>query len=138
MKVTPSPVDAGLLDASQTVLKRVSGRTDSLVFASLCRLDGRLVSHVGKPGVPDGQRISAMNSSLLGLAEAFAKEALRSPCSHISIAAETGSIIAVRVPSRSNALALSICFDKGENLAMALRLAFDCARELAEVVDSVT
>ena len=138
MKVTPSPVEAGLLDASQAVLKRVSGRTDSLVFASLCRLDGRLVSHVGKAGVPDGQRISAMNSSLLGLAEAFAKEALRSPCSHISIAAEAGSIIAVRVPSKAAGLALSICFDKGENLAMALRLAFDAARELADVVDTST
>lgn len=132
----PGLGDTGLLDASLAVLKRVSARTDSLVFASLCRLDGRLVSHVGTTQRLEGQRISAMNSSLLGLAEAFAKEALRSPCSHVSIATDAGSIIAVRVPSTSTGLALSICFDKGENLAMALRLAFDTAQELAEVVDS--
>lgn len=138
MAIKPSLVDAGLLDRSRAVLEHVSTRSDSLVFASLCRLDGRLVSHVGGIGVPDGQRISAMNSSLLGLAEAFAKEALRSPCSHISIATEAGSIISVRVPSKTTGLALSICFDKCENLAMALRLAFDTAQSLVEAVDSST
>lgn len=107
----------------------------SLEFASLSLLDGRTFAHKNGVGAADAHRVAAVTTSLLGLSESVAKEALTSSCKHSVIAADSGTIVTVRVPSRRRILALSVCAGPAENLATVLRKALDTAATVAVAVD---
>lgn len=110
-------------------------RVPALRFACLSRVDGRAFAHAAARDKMAAASVSAITCSLLALAESFAKEALKAPCSYSAIATERGSIVLVRVPTRHRAFALSIGADESELMAMALRSALDTAESLARVLD---
>ncbi len=120
---------------SLEVLEALLRRTPSILFACLSTVDGRAVAHAsgGRPMVP--QRVAAITTSLLSLSESFAKEVLRGTCLHTTITIDHGTVVAVRVPSKAKTYALSVCADRGDNLAMTLRWTLDAAAELARVMD---
>src|SRR5690554_7427455 len=72
----------------------------------------------------------------MSLSEAFSREILQSQCSHNVIATSHGSIITVRLPCKQHQFALSVCVDRSENLAMALRMTLDAAQALADTIDN--
>lgn len=112
-------------------------RSPAIIFACMARVDGlAYASASSSTALVEPQRSSAIVSSLLALSESFAREALRSKCLYTTIATEHGSIVTVRVPSRTPSFALCLCVDNGENLAMALRLALGTADMLAAAVDA--
>ena len=120
-----------------TFLEEVLAREPSLRFACLSLVDGRVVSHsMRAPGErAAGARVAAMTSSTLALAEAFAQESLGGRCDYATFASDRGNVVVVRVPAKEGIFTLSVGMDQGETLAMALRVALDTARALAERVD---
>lgn len=112
--------------ASPGILHAVAGWTDGRHFCNAVR-DGKRTQ--------SPPRITAISSSLLALSESFARETLAGRASYSSISTDLGSIVIVRVPSRTQSLALCLAVDKSESFAMALRFALDTAAEMATVVD---
>ena len=104
-------------------------------FVSLCSVDGRSISFMGEQFKGQAQRISAISSSLLGLSEAFTKESGLGGTMHAAVAADVGTVITVRVPSRSRTYVLSVCADSSINMAIALRYALDTSTKVAHVID---
>ncbi len=122
----------------QRQLDSFLSRNPALQFACLSRVDGRAFAHATARESIAAAGVSAITCSLLALAESFAKEALKSPCSYSAIATERGSIVLVRVPSRQRAFALSVGADDSQLIAMTLRGALDTAQALAQTIDQVT
>ncbi len=117
------------------VLESLLKRTPAVMFACLSTVDGRTVAHAAGQREIAPQRVAAITTSLLSLSESFAKEVLRGTCLHTTIAIDHGTVVAVRVPSQARTHALSVCADRGDNLAMTLRWTLDAAGELARVID---
>ncbi len=117
------------------VLEKLLKRTPSVLYACLSTVDGRAVAHVAREREIPPQRVAAITTSLLSLSESFAKELLRGTCLHTTIAVDHGTVVAVRVPSLKKTYALSVCADRGDNMAMTLRWTLDAANEMARVVD---
>lgn len=133
-----SAQQSGLIALQQqclNVLERLSAASSSVKFASLSLIDGRAFAHANGHGNVDGARIAALATSLLGLSESFAKEALAGSNTHTVVAVDCGAIVTVRVPSKRRLFALSVCADLGENLATVLRRTLDAADGLARLVD---
>lgn len=129
---------AGLKDArikGQKILDSVVQTAPSAVFISLSTVDGNSFAHAGTRDNIVPQRIAAMTSSLLSLSEALSKEVQQGNCSYNAIATDFGSIVTVRVPTRSKTYALSLCADTSDNMAMVMRLAFDTADKLAGALE---
>ncbi len=121
--------------ALQDRLEAVRQRNSEILFACLGTVDGRLWSFSSGNEASAPERLAAISSSSLALCEAFARETLRSRCQYQLVATEHGAIVTVRVPSRSQAFALSIGTDASAVVAIALRVALDTASELAAVLD---
>ena len=118
----------GFLDAALPRLPHVC-------IASLSTTDGRALAFAIGRGAADPQRIGAMASSSLALAESFARETLRSTCNYSLVATAHGVIVTVRVPSTRRLHVLTIAADDSEMLAIALRNAIDLADGLAAILD---
>lgn len=134
--IASAPAAASSLQIKcEAELRRILEKHPSIFFISLASVDGRSFAHVH--GVPrsDGQRIAAMTSSLLGLSESYAREACQSRCRYSVIAAETGSVVTVRIPTKSLRFALAIGATDMENLATVLRAALDGAAALARLLE---
>ena len=116
-------------------LKRILEKHPSIFFISLASVDGRSFAHVHGTAKNDGQRIAAMTSSLLGLSESYAREACQSRCRYSLIAAESGSIVTVRIPTKSLRFALAIGATDLENIATVLRAALDGAAVLVRLLE---
>src|SRR5690606_4414254 len=106
---------------------------EGLRFVCLGSVDGRVVAFVGDDGLSP-QRLAAITSSSLGLAESFAREALRSRSSYGVVVAEHGAGVTVRVPSASARYAVSLGADGSETLALLLRRALDTSTALAALL----
>lgn len=119
----------------QSTLEGQLGGNASCVFASVTTLDGRSVAFITANESIRGTRIAAMGCSLMSLSEAFGREVLQSQCSYNVISTSQGSIVTVRVPSEAHQFALSVCVDRSENMAMALRMTLDTASALAQSID---
>jgi len=126
---------SGLKGQCTKVLNRLVLDYPSLEFVSLSLVDGRAFVHEDGLRISDPNRVAAVTTSLFGLSESVAKEALTSTCKYSVIAAEGGTVVTVRVPSRRRLFALSVCASQSENLATVLRKALDTAATLAETVD---
>lgn len=107
----------------------------SIFFISLASVDGRSFAHAQGNQASDPQRIAAMTSSLLGLSESYAREASRSTCRYSVVAMENGSVVTVRIPTKSLRFALAIGATDMENLATILRAALDGAATLAKLLE---
>ena len=120
----------------QSLLKNFVARVPSISFACLGTVDGRSFAYSGANPDISAQRFSAMTCSLLALSESFSREGLRSNCTHMTVSTEHGTIVVVRVPSRTRAYALSVGADSSDVLAMVLRKTLDAATAIANIVDS--
>jgi len=114
-------------------LRGLLAQHQGLRFACLGSVDGRVVAFVGEDGLSP-QRLAAITSSSLGLAESFARESLRSRSLYGVVVAEHGAVVTVRVPSRSARYAISLAADARETLALLLRRALDTSKALADLV----
>ncbi len=117
-------------------LQALAQRTASVTFACLGTVDGRLWASVIPSGTSEPQGLAAMTSSLLGLCESFAREAMRSRCLYNILSTDHGVVVTVRVPCQSRRFVLSVGTDSAETVAMALRQALDTAQTLAERLDA--
>lgn len=120
----------------QGLLDTLVQREVALKFATMCTLDGRSYAHASSGSHPQPERVGAVTSSVLGLSEAFAREAALGGSSYTAISTAQGSIVTVRVPSRVPRYALSICADPTQNMGATLRSALDTADAVARVIDS--
>lgn len=121
--------------ACQARLDRLVKQSSAISFACLGTVDGRFHAYASPMDAGAPQRLAAITSSLLALSESFAKEGLRSKCSHAAVATEHGTIVTVRIPCASRAYALSVGADSSELLAMTLRNTLDCADDIAAIID---
>lgn len=119
----------------ESELKRLLEKHPSIFFITLASVDGRSYAHVNGASQSDPQRIAAMTSSLLGLSESYAREASASRCRYSVVAMENGSVVTVRIPTRSLRFALAIGATDMENLATVLRAALDGAAALAKILE---
>ena len=138
---TPSPVAPAsaspLQLACSNLLEAMLRNSPGTLAAVIGTADGRAFAHAGQPGHQvEAPRIAAIASSLLALSESFSGEALRSRAQYNSIATPHGTIVIVRVPTRTRAHVLCLWADKSENFAMALRVALDCAAQTAALIDA--
>lgn len=136
----PSPPTTAIHEVVPHRLQEIEARFRGLLaqheglrFACVCAVDGRVVAFVGDDGLSP-QRLAAITSSSLGLAESFAREALRSRSSYGVVVAEHGAVVTVRVPSSSARYAVSLGADGGETLALLLRRALDTSTALAALL----
>ena len=140
MQATDKQANSNVVDqfseACQATLDRVLGNNSACVFASVTTLDGRSLAFTAKNDAIRSSRVAALGCSLMSLSEAFSREILQSQCSHNVIATSHGSIITVRLPCKQHQFALSVCVDRSENLAMALRMTLDAAQALADTIDN--
>lgn len=125
---------ANLQGACEAELQRVLDKHRSIFFVNLASVDGRPYAHATSNRTADRQRISALTSSLLGLSESYAKEAAGGRCRYTVVAMEEGTVVTVRVPTRSLRFALSVGADDSENLATVLRAALDTANSLSRLL----
>lgn len=125
----------GLRAACTEELAHLLRKAPATRFACLGTVDGRNFGFASAQQNASAQRLSAMTCSLLALAETFAKEALSSRCGHATLTTEHGSIVIVRVPSRTRAFALAVGADASDVLAATLRHALDLAGKLAALID---
>lgn len=125
---------ATLQAACEAELQRVLDKHRSVFFVNLASVDGRPYAHAMVSRSADRQRISALTSSLLGLSESYAKEVAGGRCRYTALAMEEGTVVTVRVPTRSLRFALSVGADDSENLATVLRAALDTASSLARLL----
>lgn len=128
------PTAANLQAACEAELQRVLDKHRSVFFVNLASVDGRPYAHATASRDTDRQRISALTSSLLGLSESYAREAAGGRCRYTAVAMEEGTVVTVRVPTRSLRFALSVGADDSENLATVLRAALDTAASLARLL----
>lgn len=117
------------------ILDEVIQSAPSSVFASLSTVDGNSFAHASTRENIVSNRIAAMTSSLLALSETLSKEALQGECSYNAVSTNYGSIVTVRVPTKAKLHTLAFCADLSDNMAMAMRLAFDTADKLAKVIE---
>ncbi len=127
----PSPATA---ERCRGYLEKLLAQTSSISFACVGTADGRLF--VSGDAGNHAQRLAAMASSMLALSESFAKEALRSQCTHSTIVTHHGVIVTVRIPSRRRSYLLSMGADATDMMALVLRRALDASEQLAEILDS--
>jgi len=123
----------------QNTLTHLVERSPAVLFASIATMDGR--SYAYSNAISSGanpQRAAAITSSLMSLADSFSREALESAAKYHCIATEEGSIVIVRVPSRTRAHTLCLCSDASESLGMTIRAALDAADALAATFDAET
>ena len=130
-----NPTRDRLLAQCDASLRSLLGKSAAIRFACLGTVDGRSFSFAADDGSRSAQRLSAMTCSLLALAESFSKEALRGRCTHATISTEFGTIVVVRVPSRTKTFALSIGADATDVMASTLRYALDTAQALGALID---
>jgi predicted regulator of Ras-like GTPase activity (Roadblock/LC7/MglB family) len=109
----------------------------NLEFLCLGLVDGRVWAFSGNRSDIDAARVSALTTSTLALNEAYAKEVLLGRCKYSVMSLDRGTIIAVRVPCRSQLFALSSGFGSGENVAMSLRTTLDAADKLGRLLDEL-
>lgn len=134
--ITPAAAAASNIQLKcEAELKRLLDKHPSIFFISLASVDGRSFAHVYGVQKSDGQRIAAMTSSLLGLSESYAREACASRCRYSVIAMEAGSVVTVRIPTKSLRFALAIGASDMENLATILRAALDGSAVLARLLE---
>lgn len=133
-KSTTAPVQG----VSHLELHGVVQEEAGIRFVSLSTVDGRSIAFVGEPFRGQAQRLAAISSSFLGLSEAFTKESGLGGTLHAAVAADVGTVITVRVPSRSRAYVLSVCADSTTNMAIALRYALDTSTKVARLIDRGT
>ncbi len=110
------------------------GRLPNTRFLCLGTVDGKVIAFATTADPRRGQRISALSSSLLGLAETFIREGLSGTARYSLISCDGGSIVTVRIPSASARYALSLGADARETVALALRHALDVADDLARTL----
>jgi len=115
------------------VLDGLVGVGSPVRFACLGTADGRLVAAPGATAA--GQRNAAMSSSLIALCESFAREALKSACTHSMVVTEHGTIVSVRVPDSRRAHVLAVGADASCTAALVLRTALDTATAVARILD---
>ncbi|MGB4343133.1 MAG: roadblock/LC7 domain-containing protein [Moraxellaceae bacterium] len=133
--VSPAVSNADNLQAAcEAELQRVLVKHRSVFFVNLASVDGRPYAHATASRAADRQRISALTSSLLGLSESYAKEVAGGRCRYTALAMDEGTVVTVRVPTRSLRFALSVGADDSENLATVLRAALDTATNLARLL----
>ena len=118
----------------QSMLDTVLTDNSSVVFAALSTVDGNSFAFASTREDIIDNRIAAMTSSLLALSESLSKEALKGMCSYNAISSNYGSVVTVRVPTKRKLHALSLCTDTTDNMAMAMRLSFDTADKLAQLI----
>lgn len=111
----------------QDIIDRHCAASPHTRFVCLSSVDGRLLGIAGNGDRTLGQRVSAMSSSLLGLAESMSRETVRDTARYNLVASGQGSIVLVRVPSASSKFVLALCADSVETVALALRNALDIA-----------
>lgn len=127
----PSALQAAAATACTGNLNALIHRSPAILFCCLSTVDGRLVARAGRQDEQASQRIAALAASFLALSETFAKESHSGRCTHTTISAEFGTIVAVRVPSKNRIFALSIGADRSDNLASILRQTLDTAEALS-------
>lgn len=125
----------GLHSSCEALFTQLLKKATAVRFACLGTVDGKNFVFVTDGEERSAQRSSAMTSSLLALAESFSREALKSRCMHVTLSTEMGAIVVVRVPSKTNAFALSIGADSTDVLAATLRHALDTAEVLGTLID---
>jgi predicted regulator of Ras-like GTPase activity (Roadblock/LC7/MglB family) len=123
-----------LIADCQDIIDRHCATSDHTRFVCLSSVDGRLLGVAGSADRSVGQRIAAISSSLLGLAETFSREALRTTAKYNLISSTEGAIVVVRVPSSSHKFALALCADNTETVAFALRNALDLSESVARLL----
>lgn len=131
----PASAETSLQARCERELERLLEKHPSIFFITLASVDGRSYAHVNGASQSDPQRIAAMTSSLLGLSESYAREANASRCRYSVVAMENGSVVTVRIPTKSMRFALAIGATDMENLATILRAALDGAATLAKLLE---
>lgn len=125
-----------IADGCTRLLEARLAEQERIGSAVLCTVDGRAFAHaLRNAGGLQPARMAAIASSLLALSESFARESIQGRAQYASIATDNGSIVIVRIPSRTRMHALCVSADADETFAMALRFALDSASQLAALID---
>lgn len=119
----------------QALIEKMVHETSSVVFAALSTVDGNSFAFKSKNEAIIDSRIAAMTSSLLALSESLSKEGLNGQCSYNTISTDYGSIVTVRVPTDKKLHTFSLCTDRTDSMAMSMRLSFDTAEKLAQIIE---
>lgn len=118
----------------QKMLERALNDNPAVIFAALSTVDGNSFAFTSARDDIAASRIAAMTSSLLSLSESLSKEAVKGECVYNAISTDYGSIVTVRVPTSEKLHTLSLCADTSDNMAMVMRLSFDTAEKLAQII----
>lgn len=125
------------VDRCRHVLRRLLVVVPGVLGGVVAKLDGRAFADAFRPGHEvEAARIAAIASSLLALSESFSGETLAGKARYNTVVTDRGSILIVRIPSRTSTYLLCVWADNSENFAMALRHSLDTAEQLALAVDS--
>jgi predicted regulator of Ras-like GTPase activity (Roadblock/LC7/MglB family) len=92
-------------------------------------VDGNEVMHVVEREIPT-DRLAAMNSSMLALAETLARESSQKLCRFVILENSDGRIVNLRV---NDTLLLTCVSNKDSNLGIVLNTGQNAANDLAEI-----
>jgi predicted regulator of Ras-like GTPase activity (Roadblock/LC7/MglB family) len=125
------------LTACRKLLERLLGTSPEFIAAFIATIDGRLMLDRCRREIA-GRRVASMASSLLALSEALGGELSMKPSSHVTVSAEAGTIVLLRVGDPRNILTLTTVARPGVNLGTLLASSRRAAAELAEICSELT
>jgi predicted regulator of Ras-like GTPase activity (Roadblock/LC7/MglB family) len=123
--------------ACRKLLERLLATSPEFVAAFIATIDGRLMLDRCRREI-GGSRVSSMASSLLALSEALGGELGMRPSSHVTVSAEAGTIVLLRVGDPRNILTLTTAARPGVSLGTLLAASRRAAAELAEICTELT
>ena len=127
----PHPLQEPCLQELQALVSQTAGIDSATVVTG----DGFEVASVLRDSVSP-QRLAAMVSSLLMLSEAVAGELGMQRTQYVVVNAESGAVIAMRIPLSERELLISVLCSGDAGLGMVLFATRDCAQALARVLGS--
>jgi len=133
--VKPTTKPPAVKKYCQILLERALNENPAVIFAAVSTVDGISFAFASAREDIAASRIAAMTSSLLSLSESLSKEAVKGECAYNAISTDFGSIVTVRVPTPEKLHTLSLCADSSDNMAMVMRLSFDTAEKLAQIIE---
>jgi uncharacterized protein len=99
--------------------------------ALVSTVDGFAVASQVRPPV-SGERLAAMTSSLVALAEAISHEGRTGECRDVVIDASAGRVLLMDVPQPGHTLLLTVLCDASATLGQVLWAARHCRRDMSD------
>lgn len=111
-------------------LETLVSQTPGVDNAAIVTGDGFEVASVMREHV-SAEKLAAMVSSLLALSEAVTSEMGMKRCQYVIVDTESGALVTLRIPARSQDLLMCVLCGDGVTLGSVLYAARESARSLA-------